>query len=465
MVMVSVLELSLFSPLLHLLTRSKAQNRCSVNDLGAQSEATCELSVRVFQLFTRRNPRIGDMKKLNLTAKTQLTCLVAGLVLTGPVLATSHLVVTPAQKATASEVASKGVPLSELAPNAPDSHTVKPGDTLWAISGLFLKSAWRWPELWGMNMDQIRNPHLIYPGQVLVLVKSDGRARLMIKSEGPGTLRTVKMSPHVRYDTVADMSIPALQSNLIEPFLAEVMVVDKDTHDQAPRIVSTQEGRLMLSRGDRAYARSHYQGQDATNKLVIQPGKSRDLRVYRDAKPLKDPATGEVLGYEAAFLGKAQLVRSEGAQIVTKADGSSATEPLPATIDMLGSVEEIRTGDRLLAEPERSFLSYVPRAPQGQVAAQVVSVYGNSVRYAGQKQIVSINRGSKDGLAPGHVLAVLKNNEVITDKTDPSRPDIKLPTERNGLLMVFKTYDRISYGLVLEIVDGVQVGDRLVNPR
>lgn len=406
------------------------------------------------------------MKKLNMTVTSQLTCLVAAMALAGTAIATER-VVTPQWRATATEVAQKGVPLSELAPNAPESHTVKSGDTLWAISGLFLKSPWRWPELWGMNMDQIRNPHLIYPGQVLVLVKADGRARLMIKSEGntADTVRTVKVSPHVRYATVADMAIPALQSNLIEPFLAEAMIVDKESFDQAPRFVSTQEGRVMLSRGDRAYARSHYQGQEATQKLVIQSGKSRDLRVYRDAKPLKDPGTGEILGYEAQYLGKAHLVRSESMQQVTKPDGTVVTEPLPATLDILSSVEEIRTGDRLVPEPERSFQSYVPRAPLTQVSGQIMSVYGNAVTYVAQKQVVAINRGAKDGIENGHVLAILKNNVVITDRTDPSRPNVTLPTERNGLLMVFRTFDRVSYALVLDTVDGVQVGDRLVNPR
>jgi LysM repeat protein len=407
------------------------------------------------------------MKKLDTTA-TKLTGLVAGIALALPLcaLATTYLV-TPGQKATASQVAESGVPLSELAPNAPDSYTIKSGDTLWAISGIFLKTPWRWPELWGMNMSDIRNPHLIYPGQVLVLDKSNGRARLRLKSAGeaPDALKTVKMSPHTRYGVVADMSIPTLKSNIIEPFLAEALIVDKDAFDQAPRIVSAQEGRVMLSRGDRAYAKSNYKGQDSTSKLVIVPGKSRALRVYRNATPLKDPGTGEILGYEAQYIGKAELVRSEGLQNIHKPDGTLVSEPLPATIDITASVEEMRTGDRLMPEPERSFQNYVPRAPQAKIDAQIVSVYGNAVKYVAQNQVVAINKGSKDGVENGHVLAILKNNTVITDKTDGARPDLTLPTERNGLLMVFRSFDRLSYALVIDTVDGVQVGDRLVNPR
>jgi nucleoid-associated protein YgaU len=167
----------------------------------------------------------------------------------------AQFVTTPAQKATAQKVAQAGIPLNELSPNAPDNYTVKSGDTLWAISRLFLKSPWRWPELWGMNMTEIRNPHLIYPGQQLYLDKSSGRAVLRARSGVGAPTDTVRVSPRTRTSSLADASIPTLPPNLIEPFLAEPIIIDEATLLRAPRIVATQENRVLLSRGDRAYAR------------------------------------------------------------------------------------------------------------------------------------------------------------------------------------------------------------------
>ncbi|MGH8858449.1 MAG: LysM peptidoglycan-binding domain-containing protein, partial [Polaromonas sp.] len=176
--------------------------------------------------------------------------------------------ITPGQKATATQVAETGVPLADLAPNAPDNYSVKRGDTLWSISGLFLKSPWRWPELWGMNLQDIRNPHRIYPGQQLYLEKSNGRATLRTRqaqADGPPT-DTVRVSPRTRFESLADASIPTLAPNAIEPFLAEAMIADEATFAMAPRIVAAQEGRVLLSRGDRAYARGEYVGGNATGK-------------------------------------------------------------------------------------------------------------------------------------------------------------------------------------------------------
>ena len=169
----------------------------------------------------------------------------------------SKLPITPEQRRVADQVASAGVPLSELAPNAPDSHTVVPGDTLWDISKLFLKSPWRWPELWGMNRDQIRNPHLIYPGQVLVLVKVDGRARLQFGQRvgGSGADDTVKLSPQMRISALDANPIPVIPLALIQPFLTDTAVFDTDVLATAPRIVAAQEGHVVLGKGDLAYAR------------------------------------------------------------------------------------------------------------------------------------------------------------------------------------------------------------------
>ena len=379
--------------------------------------------------------------------------------------------VTPNQKATASQVAQTGVPLADLAPNAPDSYTVKSGDTLWFISGIFLKTPWRWPELWGMNLDDIRNPHLIYPGQLLLLDKSNGRATLRARRSGPNDgppTSAIKVSPRTRYESLADASIPTLSSSDIEPFLAEPLIVDAAEFAVAPRIVATQEGRVLLSRGDRAYARGEYTaGKTATSGKALSDAKGQpsDYRVFRNTTALKDPTSGAILGYEAQFVGKAELIRGESTQQVLNKDGKTTTELVPATIDIVVAKEEMRVGDRLIAEPERYSQSYVPRAPATAITGQIVSVYGSVVKFASENQVVVVNRGTKDGLERGHVMAILKDGERLLDSTDPSRPQIKLPNERNGLLMVFRTFDSLSYALVLQITDGVKVGDRIVNPK
>lgn len=391
-----------------------------------------------------------------------LLASMAGMLLAPPALA-QNLPITAGQKATAEKVAQAGIALSELAADAPENYTIKPGDTLWAISGLFLKSPWRWPQLWGMNLSDISNPHRIYPGQKLFLERKNGRATLRTSAaapEGSAPTETIRVSPRTRYEPLDSGALPAIKAHLIEPFLAEPVIVDEFGLQNAPRIVAAQDGRVLLTRGDRAYAR----GQTGT-PLLDAPGKQQEYRIFRSATPLKDPGTGEILGYEAQYVGKAVLVRSESTQAVTDKSGKENTEIIPATIDIVAAKEEMRVGDRLLPEPVRELLSYAPRAPVGAVDARIVSVYGSAVVNAAQNQVVVINKGSRDGMERGTVLAIQKFGERLVDKTDAARPAMKLPDERNGLLMVFRTFDRLSYALVLDITDGVKVGDRLINPR
>ena len=371
--------------------------------------------------------------------------------------------ITAAQRDTANQVAQKGVPLSELAASAPDSYTIKRGDTLWDISKLFLKSPWRWPELWGMNLSDIKNPHLIYPGQRLVLERKNGLASLRVGGDATGATEdsgTIRVSPRARSEALPDLALPTLRPSLIEAFLAEPIIVDEAGLRAAPRIVAAQENRVLLTRGDRAYAR----GQDGTPLMDDQP-RQQLFRVFRNATALKDPDTGEVLGYEAQYVGKATLARGESTAQVEGKDGATSTAIVPATIDILGTKEEIRVGDRMLPEPPRQLQTYTPHAPSGKVEGRIVSVYGSAVVNAAQNQVVVINRGTRDGIENGHVMAILKDGARIVDKTDEARPLLKLPDERNGLLMVFRTFDRLSYALILEITDGVRVGDRLTSPR
>ncbi len=374
---------------------------------------------------------------------------------------TASYPVTGAQRATAQQVASRGVPLAELSPTAPDTYVVKRGDTLWGISGMYLQRPWRWPELWGMNLQSIPNPHVIYPGQTLYLEKADGYARLRTSRAGSGEGETVRVSPRTRYDSLANTALPTLKPHLIEPFLVEPLVVDELTLSQAPRLVATTEERVLMASGDRAYALGP-QG----NPLVLAPQVPRDYRVFRNATPMKDPVSGEILGYEAQYVGRAELVRSQSVESTPDGKGGNTLDVIPATVDLRAAKEEIRAGDRLLPVPPPGYTSYTPRAPQVPVDARVVSLYGSTaVAYAAQNQVIAINKGARDGVEAGHVLTVLTQGQRIKDKTDEQRATIRLPSEANGTAMVFRTFDRVSYVLLLQVEQGVRVGDRLVNPQ
>ena len=356
--------------------------------------------------------------------------------------------VTPAQRAAAQQVAQTGVPLSALADNAPASHTVQRGDTLWAISSLFLKSPWRWPELWGMNLAEIANPHLIYPGQVLVLVKTGDSAQLRLAQAGGPAIgqaptNTVKLSPRVRSQLLDNGAIASIPLHLIGPFLNEATVFDQNELASAPRIVATQEGRVMVSRGETAYVRGDLRG-------------ARSFTLFREAKPLRDPSTNEVLGYEAAFVGTADFVRAEGT-------AASNGLPVPATFVMTSARQEAGVGDRLAPVPPRDFSAYVPHPPPSPMNGQVMSVYGEALN-AGQNQIVALNRGVRDGIERGHVLALWRAGAPATDTTGARAQPIQLPDERSGLLFVFRVFDRVSYALILSALDPVRAGDRVTQP-
>ncbi|HEY4067771.1 MAG TPA: LysM domain-containing protein [Burkholderiaceae bacterium] len=349
------------------------------------------------------------------------------------------------QRGTAQKVAQAGVALSELAPNAPDSYTVKSRDTLWAISRIFLRSPWRWPELWGMNMDQIRNPHLIYPGQVLYLDKTGGRARLRLGQPIGGVDGTVKLSPRVRASDVGDGSIASIPFNLIEPFLTEAVIFQTNELEASPRIVATQVGHALLGAGDTAYVRGDLAGSS--------------YRIFREPKPLVDPTTKEVLGFEAAYVGAAEYTRPGENRV----DAAGKAEIVPATFTITSIKQEAGVGDRLALVPAREFTNYAPHSPQGPMSGQIVSIYGDGLT-AGQNQIVSLNRGARDGMERGHVLALLTDGETLTDSTDPTKPTIKLPNERHGLLFVFRVFDRMSYALIMSVKEPVQAGDRFTQP-
>jgi len=349
--------------------------------------------------------------------------------------------ITSEQRARAQQVAQGGVALEDLSPTAPDSHTVQRGDTLWGISSLFLKRPWRWPELWGMNLEQIRNPHLIYPGQLLVLDKSGGRARLRM---GQAADNTIRLSPRVRSELLNNGAIAAIPLNLIGPFLNEAVVFNGNELDIAPRIVAAQAGRVLLSRGETAYVRGSLAG-------------ASDFRLFRELKPMLDPETREVLGYEGRYVGTAAYTRpgSEPAA----GDGMV----VPATFTITSTRLEAVVGDRLSPVPQQELAAYVPRPPNTPVQGRVVSIYGDGLR-AGQNQVVALNRGSRDGIERGHVLALWRAGDAAVDSTTQARTPMRLPDERHGLLFVFRVFDRVSYALILNVKEPVGAGDRFTQP-
>jgi len=375
-----------------------------------------------------------------------LNCAVLALaVLAAAPSVTQAYPITPQQRATAQQVASKGVPLSELAANAPDSYTVKRGDTLWHISGMFLKSPWRWPELWGMNLDQIHNPHLIYPGQLLVLEKIDGMARLKIgNTVGGGD--TVKLSPSIRSESSDSGAIAAIPMNLIGPFLTDAMIFDANELAKAPRIVAGEEGPLMLGNGNTAY-------------VMGDLGNTHNWQIFREPKALVDPDTKEVLGYEARYVGTAERKQDGEARPGAQTGGLS----VPSTFVITANREDAQIGDRLAPATVRDFAPFMPHPPANQVNGKIVSLYGDALS-AGSNQIVSLNRGARDGLERGTVLALWHDGAVTHDQSLQQGKLIKLPDERIGIVFVFRVFDRMAYGLVLDTTQPTLPGDRVTQP-
>ena len=330
--------------------------------------------------------------------------------------------------------ASAAEPL-KLVDNPPDRHVVVRGDTLWGISGKFLKEPWRWPEIWNMNREEIKNPHLIYPGQVVYLDRSGKTPRLRLGKPLKSGSGTVKLQPHV-YSDPSQQAIPSIPPNQIEPFLSQPLVVEQGELDTVPRIVAGPEYRGMMGNGDQAFA------------TAIPDASVVRWNVFRPGKPLIDPDTGATIGYEAFFLGNANLVQPGE----------------PAALQITVAKEEIMRGDRLIPAPPVNIISYVPHRPDNQVAARVMTIYGG-VSEGGRASIVSLNRGKNDGLEVGHVLALFRNRIASAiDQDTMRRVDTPIPEERYALVFVFRVFNGVSYALVLESSKPVTIGDYARNP-
>jgi len=347
------------------------------------------------------------------------------------------LLVTPAQ---ALEQAAKPLGMSDIKDDAPDRHIVVPGDTLWGIAAKFLKEPYRWPEIWRLNQEQIKSPHRIYPGQVVILDKSGEQPQLKLGKQ-------VKAEPRIYVDE-DKREIPSIPQQAIKPFLSEPLVVDAGVLDSAPRIIGSQEERVNIGAGTQAYVT----GIDAFNALATRSSlpKPKLWHIYRQGQALIDPDKAlpddpdkkEMLGYEAVFLGSARVVR----------DGE------PATIDVVSSRLEISRGDRLLPADTPDIINYAPHAPSKDFRGRVISVYGG-VGVGGNYSIVTLSRGKKNGLEIGHVLAIYRAGELLNIRHEGEKESYQIPDERYGFLFVFRVFDRVSYALVMDVTRPVTVYD------
>ena len=331
-------------------------------------------------------------------------------------------------------------------PTAPDQHLVVKGDTLWDISGAFLEHAWCWPQVWGINRDQIRNPHWIYPGQIVYFDRKNGRLSLRRpgQDDGDSGMPVTRLSPQVRTEASGRDAITAIPAGAIEPFLTQPLIIDAGELASAPRIAATQEeGRVYLATGDKAYVRG-----DLKNGKVFQ--------VFRPGTPLKDPDTGKVVAYEAVYLGAVSLTRPAGAGVDV------------STVTVTKTTQEMGVGDLLVPAPPTALLNYMPHAPERTVAARVLSIY-SGVTYAGQSQIVSVNRGTLDGLDVGAVLQLYHFGKTIADPGHTgmfgNKKTMRLPDEQYGDLFIFRTFKNVSYGLIMQVTVPVEVGDVAKSPE
>ena len=323
-----------------------------------------------------------------------------------------------------------------LQDNPPEKHQVVKGDTLWGIASRFLKEPWRWPEIWNLNRRQIKNPHLIYPGDVITLEQVNGKPRLQIVGKQP--LETVRLSPSIRSSVLSPVSraIPSIPPSIIAPFLGKPLLIEENFLDNAPTIVRAEEGRVIIGAGNIAYA--------------IDLDKIRGIHwnIYRAGKLLIDPETQEALGQEAIYLGRAKVIKFGD----------------PSTVEIVDSVREINAGDRLIPLTDESIKSYVPHAPERFLSGSIVSAY-SGVAEAGRHNVITLNRGKRDGLEIGHVLAVYRHGgdvPIIDGKGD--RTTLTLPDERSGLVFVFRVFDKLSYALVVQSNRPVHIQDVVQTP-
>jgi len=328
----------------------------------------------------------------------------------------------------------------EVKSGAPERYVVQEGDTLWDIAERYADDAWQWPEIWYQN-NQIENPHLIFPGDEIGLVNIDGETKATVVKRGAAS-RTVKLSPGVvKMQPVArvepiESAIPAIPLDAIRGFLREHRVVDSDVLRKAPRILSGTDNRILMGAGNKVYARGDFSEEPAAAYGVF-----RQSQVYRD------PETKEVLGLEALDIGLARVLEIDD-EIMT--------------LNLERTNQQVAVGDRLLPTEDRELIArYYPKPPAEDIHGQILAVSGG-VSQVGQYDVVVLNRGERDQLEPGAVLVIEKAGNVIYDRLAGEK--VRLPNTRAGTLMVFRTFDKLSYALVMRATSPLRVGDQFVTP-
>jgi LysM domain len=326
-----------------------------------------------------------------------------------------------------------------LNPNAPDSYVVKRGDTLWGIAKVFLRDPWFWPEIWQVN-PQIQNPHLIYPGDTLRLVYIEGRPTIMLQRGD-----AARVLPRVRSEPLQG-AITTIPYEAVAAFMSKPFVLEKDQIKSAPYVLATRDLHVVMSDGDTVYAR----GFSSPAELGAH------YSMVRVGEALRDPDDNRIVGYNGVFTGSGRVTRIGD----------------PATLIMTESTRETYPGDKLFTGGVDVPLDFIPSPPKGPINGRIMAV-SDGVTIIGQYQVVVINRGARDGLEPGNVLAVFEVGGTISDtenhgflsgKSSLIATKVRLPDERTGTFMVFKTFDHLSYGLIMEATDVIRVADRVENP-
>lgn len=320
-----------------------------------------------------------------------------------------------------------------LKPDAPERYTVKKGDTLWDISERYTDDAWQWPNIWYQN-EQIEDPHLIYPGDIIGLMSIDGEMKVSIVKRGTES-RTVKLSPTARIEPI-ESAIPTIPMDAIMPFVVSNRIVKPSELEQAPYVLSAGGGRIMNGAGGVVYGRGDF-----------KDGIAQAYGVFRPSKIYRDPVTEEVLGLEAMEVGLANVISHEKDMV---------------KLDLVKTSQQVKEGDRLLTTENRQMVvRFQPKAPDEYVDGFIISVPGG-VTQIGQYSMIVINKGTRDGVNEGSMLDIMKRGEVVRDRT--VKEQVRLPAEKGGQLMVFRAYEKLSYALVLKATRPLNVGDQVRSP-